>query len=129
MPIEPFLLPVYQGMPLASSSTVCGIALGGNGYSFISPVAGLSRPIRLPNCPAHQMDPSAAWTGSRDRWPSVGICHSVNVISALPGMSVGARLVLGGKCAARYCVIVACSSGVRAMSIIVPISSFQPSRV
>ena len=129
MPTEPFLLPVYQGVPLASSSTVWGIALGGNGYSFISPVAGLSRPIRLPNWPAHQMEPSVACIGSRERWPSVGVCHSVNVISALPGMSLGARLVLGGKCAARYCVIAACSSGVRDRSIIVPISSFQPSRV
>src|SRR5215468_1525333 len=105
------MLPVYQGMPLASSSTVCGNALGGSGYSFISPVAGLSRPIRLPNCPAHQMDPSAAWIGSRVRWPSVGVTHSLKVISVLPGTSLGARLVLGGKFAARYCVIAAWVSG------------------
>ena len=43
---------------MASSSTVCGMALAGSGYSFISPVAGLSCPIRLPNWPAHQIEPS-----------------------------------------------------------------------
>jgi hypothetical protein len=75
------------------------------------------------------MDPSAAWIGSRVRWPSVGITHSLNVISALPGTSLAARFVLGGKLAARYCVIAACVSGLRDMSIIVPINSFQPSCV
>src|SRR6195256_1719422 len=129
LPTVPFLLPVYQGMPLSSSHTECGNALGGNLYSFISPVMGLSRPIRLPNCPAHQIEPSAAWIGSRERWPSVGICHSVNAISAVPGMSLGARLVLGGKFVARYCVIVSRHSGLEDRSIIVPTSSFQPSLV
>jgi hypothetical protein len=101
LPTVPFLLPVYQGMPLSSSQTECGNAFGGSLYSFISPVAGLSRPIRLPNCPAHQMVPSAAWIGSRERWPSVGICHSVNEIP-VGRAPAWARLVLGGKLVARY---------------------------
>ena len=67
LPTVPFLFPEYQGMPLSSSHTECGSAFGGNLYSFISPVAGLSRPIRLPNCPAHQIEPSSAWIGSRER--------------------------------------------------------------
>src|SRR5262245_24070199 len=111
LPTVPFLLPLYQGMPLSSSHTECGSAFGGSLYSFIAPVAGSSRPIRLPNCPAHQIDPSAAWIGSRERWPSVGICHSVKLISVVPGTSLGARLVLGGKFVARYCVISAWASG------------------
>jgi hypothetical protein len=84
LPIVAFLLPVYQTPPWASRVTVCGIAFAGNGYSFISPVAGLMRPIRFPHWPAHQMLPSAAWTGSRDRWPSVGVTHSLNAICAVP---------------------------------------------
>ena len=116
-------------MPLSSSHTECGMALGGSLYSFISPVAGLSRPIRLPNCPAHQIEPSSACTGSRERWPSVGICHSVNVISVLPGTSLGARLVFGGKFVARYCVIFGLRVRIGRGWTIVPISSFQPSLV
>ena len=63
----PFLLPENQGLPLGSSSTVCGIEFAGSSYSFISPVRGSSRPIRLPNWPAYQIEPSAAWIGSRVR--------------------------------------------------------------
>ena len=77
----PFLLPVYQGFPLGSSSTVCGKAPAGNCHSFISPVRGSSRPMMLPNCPTHQIEPSSAWIGSRVRWPSVGITHSLKVTS------------------------------------------------
>src|SRR3977135_3742300 len=89
LPTVPFLLPEYQGMPLSSSHTECGNALGGNLYSFISPVAGLSRPIRLPNCPAPQIEPSAAWIGSRERGPSGGICHYVNENSEQPDWRCG----------------------------------------
>ena len=107
---------------------MCGFAPAGSGYSVISPVVGSSCPIRLPHCPAHQIDPSAASTGSRERWPSVGTCHSLNAISASPGISFGARRSFGGKCAARYPVISPCS-GLPDRSIIVPISSRQPSSV
>ena len=81
------------------------MASAGNGYSFISPVVGSMRPIRLPHWPAHQMVPSGASTGSRARWPSVGTFHSVNPTSRSPGTSVGARVVSGGMLAARYWAI------------------------
>ncbi len=51
----PFLLPLYQGLPFGSSSTVCGKAPDGNCHSFISPVRGSRRPMMLPNCPTHQI--------------------------------------------------------------------------
>jgi hypothetical protein len=128
MPIVAFLLPVYQTLPAASGVTVCGIGPAGSGYSVIAPLAGSIRPIRLPHCPAHQIEPSAASTGSRERWPSVGTRHSLNSIAASPGISLGARRPFGGKCAARYRTIWSCS-GLPDRSIIVPISSRQPSSV
>src|SRR5512145_1806244 len=122
-------LPVYQMPPALSTVTVCGFDLDGSGYSFISPVLGLMRPIRSDHWPTHQMLPSGASTGSRERWPSVGTVHSLNAILASPETSLGARLELGGKCVARYCVILFCSPGVLLRSIIVAASSFHPSRV
>src|SRR5215475_4503954 len=129
LPMVPLLLPVYQTLPALSRVTLCGKEFSGNGYSFMASVLGSMRPIRLPHCPAHQMDPSAACIGSRERCPSVGTRHSLNAICMSPGISVGAREVLGGKCVARYCVILSWFSGVLDRSIIVPVSSFQPARV
>src|SRR5262249_680546 len=90
-------LPVYQTPPALSIVTVCGLDLDGSGYSFISPVLGLIRPIRSDHWPTHQMLPSGASIGSRERWPSVGTVHSLNVILASPDTGLGARFVLGGK--------------------------------
>src|SRR3546814_7292786 len=73
----PFLLPVYQTLPAASRVTVCGLAPSGSGYSAIAPVTGSILPIRLPHWPAHQMVPSGASMGSRERCPRLGTCHSL----------------------------------------------------
>jgi hypothetical protein len=129
LPIVALPLPVYQMPPALSTVTVWGLDLDGSGYSFISPVFGLIRPIRSDHWPTHQMLPSGASIGSRDRWPSVGTVHSLKAILASPETSLGVRLALGGKFVARYSVIFFCSSGVLLRSIIVPVSSFQPSRV
>ena len=51
----------------AANVPVLGIEPAGNANSFIVPSAGLIRPRRLPHCPAHQIDPSGASTGSRER--------------------------------------------------------------
>src|SRR5262245_20272991 len=101
----PFLLPVYQTWPALSRVTLCGRAFSGKGYSCMASVLGSMRPIRFPHCPAHQIDPSAACIGSRERCPSVGTCHALNATCMSPGISVGAREVFGGKCVARYWVI------------------------
>src|SRR5919106_4284807 len=82
LPIVPLLFPVYQMLPSWSGVTVWGFAPSGNVYSQTSPVLGLIRPTRLAHIPAHQIDPSGACTGSRDRWPSVGTFHSRNAIDA-----------------------------------------------
>src|SRR4030095_9981251 len=129
LPMVPFLLPVYQTLPALSRVTLCGMAFAGNGYSFMASVLGSMRPIRFPHCPAHQMDPSAACIGSRERCPRVGTCHSLNVICVSPGISVGAREVFGGKCVARYCMSLSWVSGLLDRSSIVPVSSFQPASV
>lgn len=97
LPIVPFPFPVYQILPSWSGVTVWGFAAFGNEYSETSPVSGLIRPTRLAHCPAHQIDPSGACTGSRALWPSVGTIHSRNVIAALPGTRVGFNCVPGGK--------------------------------
>src|SRR5262245_4196337 len=93
----PLPLPVYQTPPALSIVTVCGLDLDGSGYSFISPVLGLMRPIRSAHWPTHQMLPSGASIGSRERWPSGGTVHSSNVMLASPGTASGARVELGGK--------------------------------
>jgi hypothetical protein len=111
-----FLLPVYQMLPARSVRAVCGIALAGSGYSFMLPVAGSMRPRTLPHCPTHQMLPSAAWTGSRERWPSVGTCHSLKEILAAPGTSLAARLISS-------------RAGLPDRSIMVPMISRQPAAV
>ncbi len=75
------------------------------------------------------MVPSSATIGSRDRWPRVGTVHSVKVILTLPGMSLGAIFLCGGKWVAMYLMILSCASGVDDRSIMVPISSFQSARL
>ena len=97
-------------LPSASSTMLCGLDAGSSGNSFISPVAGLSRPIRLMNWPFHQIVPSRVCSGSRERWPSVGTSHSLKVTETSPPTSSGARPGLGGKWVARYWVIAASRS-------------------
>ena len=40
--------------------------------------------------------PSGASTGSRERWPSVGTCHSVMSMSTGPSINTGSRPGLAG---------------------------------
>src|SRR3546814_9713530 len=93
----PFLLPVYQTLHSASRVTVCGLAPSGSGYSAIAPVTGSILPIRLPHWPAHQMVPSGASMGSRERCPRLGTCHSLKAICARPDTGLAALRWFGGK--------------------------------
>jgi hypothetical protein len=80
--------------------------------SSISPVLGSRRPARLAHMPVHQIEPSFASTGSRERCPSVGTIHSIMSICVSPATSVGRLLTSSGKCSAKYAAIVSdCARG------------------
>src|SRR5262245_66636286 len=88
--------------PSLSATMLCGLAAGGKGYSFISPVLGSNLPTRLAHIPVHQIDPSGASIGSRVRCPRVGVIHSVILIFASPDTSDGRRSGVSGNFEARY---------------------------
>ena len=104
LPINDPVFPVYQMLPSRSSCRPCGpecAVLSGN--SLISPVFG--------STPAEHIGQLARCTrasrrlranGSCGRDPGVGACHSLNEISAGPGITTPSGLPFSGKLLIKY---------------------------
>src|SRR6185503_8499236 len=94
LPMRPAALPVYQILPLGSSSSPCGPEFGvGSEYSLKRPVVGSRWPTAFDNCAVYQADPSRAAAGSCGNGRALGVIHSSNCTSTISD-SAGAALTL-----------------------------------